>query len=426
MKRLFIMLIILFGFYLALEYSFKIFGPGHEITYEINSENNTLTIEETYTARKKNDLNNYYFKVTINETPFYYQTYHDFKNYDKVITDVKYFKNDKYTCILPIFIKETILFDIKCFDGNEYYFYNSIRGESKSLDEYVETINVKNYSYVQFLPTTGDSIKESHFEFYFDNVLSNNYLGLTTYKGLYVVGGGKNDNLDFIPLFTKDVYEQNISSYADKYYVVANYNTEYSFNKFLVVDLTTRKVENLNSRHEISFDSYFQGKVGNRLYLLDRSNKKQFEVDLKTFTVIEYGNVDSGVRIFSNGKWVVEPMSKAISENLIFNNEYEIERNEEPYYRIDKVGGKTSGYYYYYERKDNKDYVYRSEIKNKDEKTFLFESEKVSDIVYHNDYVYFYNGNDISYYHDSVGIKPLVTNEEYEFNKSLKYSLYIK
>lgn len=419
------MLIILFGFYMALEYVFKVLGPGHEIKYELNIDGKVFGVEETYTARNKKEKNSYHFKINVDDIPFYFQTYYDFKNYDKVIKDIKYINVGKYICILPLFVKDVILSDFKCFDGSEYVFYNLIRGQSKDLDNLVENVNVKNYNYAKYATIKGDSFKDDHLDFYFDSMLENHYLGITTYKGLYVATS-VGDELDFVSLFSKDVYEQSLSTFIDKYYVVADYNSNYSFNTFYIVDLTNKKVETIKTHHQISFDSYFQGGVENRLYLIDKSNMKQFELDLKSKTVIEYGNLNTGVRVFRNGKWDVEPLSKALENKLMFESNYKAELAQNPYYRIDKVGGELTGYYYYYLKKGNEHYVYRAEAKNKNDKTLIFISNSLNDVTYHDDYIYFYDENDVSYYHDSAAKKSVIKNQEYEFNKTLKYAIYIK
>lgn len=424
-RRLFVLLIILFTFYLGLEYAFKILGPGHNIVYEISDSNNVYLVKESYTARQKDEVDNYYFDISVNGKSFYYQTFMNFRNDDRVIENIYYFENDQYACLLPVYKNGQILSDFKCYDDNDYYYYNLISGLNSELDNYINNLDLSNYSYETYLPRKSNPIVQSHLEIYPDNLVENHYLGLTTYKGIYNINKHLSDNISLVSIFNKDIYEQNISAYVDKYYVVADYNSDYSFTNFTVVDLTNNRTRNLISRHQISFDSYFQGSVDDRLYLVDRRNSRQFELDLRSFTILEYGNANTGVRIYRNGDWKVEPMSRAITSDLLFADDYNIEA-EAPYYRIDKVGGELSGYYYYYERKSNQHYVYRSEIQNPEAKTLLFVLDDISEITYHLDSIYFYSGNDIIHYQDSIGLSPIVNNSEYEFNKSLRYSLYIK
>ena len=65
-------------------------------------------------------------------------------------------------------------------------------------------------------------------------------------------------------------------------------------------------------------------------------------------------------------------------------------------------------------------------IQNPDFKIYLFSTKQIDDIQYVRDYIYFSEDNEVKYYHDKTGVKTLFKNDEFEFNKSLFYSVFLQ
>ena len=136
MKRLFIMLVILFAFYLGIQVVFDLFSGGAENEYEIIENENKFYVKENSNFKE----NNYYFEIATDNNKFNFQIYSDLNRKKSVITNIKYYKNDIYECILPIF-KDAILTDVMCMNNNIMYYYHDIKSISPGVDTFVASIN---------------------------------------------------------------------------------------------------------------------------------------------------------------------------------------------------------------------------------------------------------------------------------------------
>ena len=131
---------------------------------------------------------------------------------------------------------------------------------------------------------------------YPNNIIDNHHLVLTNYKGIYLVNPSLGNKMENIELFESDVYKRPISMIFKNYYVTADYNQQYRFNKIITVDLTNNKTKEIHCGSEISFDSYIQGTHDNSIFIFDRNSKKQYEIDLKKGNFLEVGNEISGIK----------------------------------------------------------------------------------------------------------------------------------
>jgi hypothetical protein len=425
MKRLLVMLIILFSLYLGIEFGFKFFGKGHTLNYEIKMDEKVFNVEEIYTLNHKNEINNYYFNIEIDDTVFSFQTYENFNRSDMIIKKIRHFKNQQYECILPIFRGEKVLLDIMCINNNVITYYHNLKGQNEELDNFVTTIEDKNYSVSKWTDDRSDKIDESPITVYPNNILDNHYVGINNYKGIYTINNINLKKIVDVNIFINDIYERKLSAMVGKFYVTANYEENYEFSKFFIVDLTSNKVEAAVSNRKISFDSYVQGSVGNSLYLFDRNSKRQYEVDTKSRKIIEVGNVETGVRYYNKGEWERIDANEAVKKDILFKDITDSSSNSD-YVRIDRVGNELSGHYYFYKKVGSVYDIYRANIRNEEIITYLFSTNKIDNINYVRDYVYFSENNEVKYYNDKSGVRTLFKNDEFEFNKSLFYNIYLK
>ena len=425
MKRLLMMLIILFSIYLGIQFAFKFFGNGHTINYQIKNGGDTFDVEEVYTLNRKDEMNNYYFKVKVNLTTFSFQTYENFNRSDMILKRVRYFKDDKYECLLPIFRNDKIIFDFMCMQGNVITYYHDLIGKDETLDEFVSGISEKNYNVNNWKDDKSNQIGKAPITVYPNNILDNHFIGINNYKGIYTINNLNLKKIADVKIFNKDIYERKLSAIIGKYYVTADYELDNEFNRFYVIDLTSNSVSAARGNQNISYDTYIQGIVGNSLYLFDRESKKQFELDAKAKSLLEVGNLDTGIKYYDNGKWERVSAENAAKTDLLFN--YPSTTIDNPNYdRADKVGNKLSGYYYYYKKKNDIYNVYRANVQDPDVITYLFSTSEINSIKYVYDFVYYSENNEVKYYEDKTGIKTVVKDDEFEFNKSLFYNIYLK
>lgn len=425
MKKIFMMLLVLFIIYLGIQLGFSFFGKGHEYEYILSDKENDFKIREKFVNNTKGETDSYYFEIAVDDAVFSYQTYESFNKANHIIKEVLYYKDNEYKCILPIFLDNKIISDVMCLKAGVIYNYYDIKGDNTNLDSFVKSLTDYGYDQNKWIDNTASNSIET-LNFYKANTIDNHFLALTTYKGVYVINDVNSYKPKKIDLFNNDVYKRPISIVFNNYYVVADYNAKYRFNKFYVVDLTSNKVSEINSEHQISFDSYVQGTYNNSIYLFDRDNKKQYEINLKSNNVLEVGNENTDIKVYRNGEWDKVTAINAKNNTILFDNEYMSDIEDNKFVKIDKVGGELTGYYYFYKKSGSNYLVYRSPASNIKQLTYLFKTTDINRVNYYEDYVYYIDGNEIKYFNDLHGIRTLIQDKELAFNENIIFGLYVK
>ena len=253
-------------------------------------------------------------------------------------------------------------------------------------------------------------------------------MGLTSYNGLYNINNTVSKGIINVSVFNNDIYNPEISIQINNYYLVADYNENYEFTQFYLINLLSKEVETIKDKFKISLNSYFLGKDGNSAYLLDIDNKKQYEIDIKSKKITEVGNDSIGVKIYDNGKFENKNIYDVINDKIKFTySDVDSSLFTEQFYKIDKIGGDKSGYYYLYELSNNGYKVYKSYVEQPNKKIYLFETSSADKVKYINDSVIFIRKNFVNIYNDEYGEKKLIKYNELEFNKNINiYGYYRK
>lgn len=418
MKRVIQILILLFVFYYLIQFIFSFFDKGYKITYTKNIEDKEISIKEIYSANKKGERNNYYFEVKVDNNIFYLKTYENFKKMKNIISDIKYFKSGDYTCILPIYKGNKILTDIICQTSQTTTYYHDIIGVNSQLDSFAN--NIEGYNINNWLDNETETNRLGNVYVYKNNLDSNLYLGLTNYKGLYKISENVSNKIISIDVFRNDIYNPKINTQISHYYLVADYDETYEFNKFYLIDLLKKETETIESKHKISLNSYIQGVVGNSVYLIDIDNKKQYEIDIKSKKIIEIGNSDSNTKFYNAGNWEERNIFEIIkSEEKFVYQKVDLAQFNIQYEHVDQIGSENSGYYYLYQKSGNDYNVYKSYVEQPNSPIFLFKTSDIDNIKYIDDTVLFVDNNLVKIYSDDYGVKKLIKYDELEFNKNL-------
>lgn len=419
MKKTFIFIITLLLIYLALIYGYRFYGKGHNYEYTINNDDKELIVNETFNNDKKNP--NYYITIMYDDVKFGFQTFDNFNNKSKIIKNIYTYSNDKYVCVLPSAINNKVISDILCLnkDNKYFYYYNSLKGMDKELDIFVDNLS-KVYNIDNWIDNS-DKYDNSGITVYNDNIKNNQYIMITNYKGLFLINNKKVNN---ITLFTNDVYQKKLDFVYNNKYVVADYTKKYRFHEFYVIDIQNGNKDKIISNNEISFDSYIQGQIDNKIYMFDKTSKKQFEFNMNDNTIKEIGNESIGIKIYNNEtqKWENIPAMKACNEEILFILENNV--SKDGFVKIDKLGTEQYGYNFYYKKVDDKYLVYRSNVQDMDSLTYVFTTSNIDNVVYFYDSVYFIDDDYIKNYSDKSGIKKIVSYKELKFNDNLYFSIY--
>ena len=403
MKKIFVSITILYIFLFFLEFSFNYFKKHHEVTYKIDN----IEIKEDYRGNTKEEENNYYLELKTEKNTFYIQTYEDFKKEKRIIKQVKYYSDDNYECILPIFKKNTVLTDLICIEDGKQINYNTI--QNSQITEFLNTIS--EYPKENYKDNLENVIMRNQTRFYPSNLPKDHYIALTYYKGLLVA-----DETSFreIELFKKDVYTQKIKAFTNNKYLIINYNNNYDSNEFYVVNLKTRQYDAFGSNNTIKYDAYIQGTLENSVYLFEKDSKNQYQLDLKEKTITRIGNTNTGIKYY-DGTWQNKNAYEAVNKELKFK-EYE---TTDEYIMIKKIRGKKYGTTIYVKEVNGVYEVYRG-IRDNQNLIYLFTTTDYKTMNFLKEYIYYKDGIYIKMYSDLTGIKTIMNSSEIT-NKSVSF-----
>ncbi len=403
MKFLFKTLIILIAIYLGLKGLFYIFNDGHEITYNVGNFNVSETL--------KTKDNNYYFELKNGKIKLNFQMFENYHKSSKVITKILHKKIDGYECILPIFKNGEIYTDVMCLKNNTITYAHNLK--NKSIRNYVKTLKKQGYDSQKYRDKGEKTNLSNTLTIYENNLLENNYVAMENYKGLELLSKGAKT----VNIFENDVYTKPISIFTDKYYVVADYTDEYTFQKFYVVNIINGDTKEIRSYDEISFDSYIMGAVDGEIYLFDKDAQIEYKINLERETVEQFADKDN-LKTY-NGKWTKITLMEAL-DGTYFDN-----------YHTSKIKGytkavKPNDYYYYIYNQDGDVYhVYRADVQNPKIKTYLFDTTNLNSIIYQKDVIYYQYQNSYYYYNEN-GQRKIIDNTELEFNSDITLGAYVK
>lgn len=424
MKKIVSMLLVLVLIYLGIQVLFRFFGNGHEYQYQITTNDTKFNIKEKFVNNTENESDSYYFEINSGGNIFYYQTLRNFGKKDHIIKDIYSYKNNEYSCILPVFLNDQIITDIMCLKNNIIYYYHDMT-PTDDLKSFADSLTEYGYNISQW----NDHKETQSYEkntIYLNNIKDSHHVGLTNYKGVYLINPSIGNKVEDIELFKSDVYKRPISMFFKNYYVTADYNQQYRFNKFITVDLTNNKTKEIKCGTEISFDSYIQGTYGDSIFIFDRNSKKQYEIDLKKENVLEVGNETSGIIFYNMNEKTRIKASEATTKDIIFTTTNSGDLKLKNYTKISSFGGKETGYHYLYQKVGNLYKIYRTNVQDSNQLTYIFDTTDLNRLLVYDEYVYFLDKNTIKYYSDNTGVKSIVESSELSFNNSLIFGVYVK
>ena len=404
-KKLWRIFLFLLIFYLGLEIVINKVCSGHHLVYKINNNKHKITIDETY---KKIDNDRYDFIFTVNDISFHQSFSKDLDNRNYMVEQVDYLEDGNYKCIYPIYKDKKIKSNLLCYDGKYYYPYQAIIGKSEIIDNFMN----------KYLKPENNGRKEQGITVYFDNLFLRHKIFLENYKGLYFIDKNKIDN---VTLFTKDVYTKNISGFTDSYYFVANYEDEYATNQLIYISLDNKKQKVLKKITPISFDSIIEGVIDNNIYLLDKSNKEQYKINLKNEKIDLIGDEKQKLSVLENGKWIKKNYYQVEQENVHFSP-YQVKPtyNSVKYYKVDHFKDGKYDLYYLYTKTNNGYHIYKVDSRDK-QLISLFDTDDINQIYYQENGFYFKNDDTIFYYNDNIGLKKIITYSELRYNDNLLF-----
>jgi hypothetical protein len=186
-------------------------------------------------------------------------------------------------------------------------------------------------------------------------------------------------------------------------------------------------METMNLGVSITDDSFIQGVVDNKLYMIDRPNKVQYTIDIYNKDIKISGDINNATKYYTDGRWQSKSIVEVIDNNLLFNFKSIIPDRLKAYnpLYVDEVGGDTDGYYYLYLQENNGVNVYRVDKQNLNVMTLIFTVPSINDIKYSDNGIYFVSKDTLYTYHDNIGIRPIIKYSEFTSNKTNLYNVYV-
>ncbi len=431
MKRMFNIIMMLLIIYLLVQFIFSFFIRSHLIIYEIEVDNKIYNITENFNNKYKTenidkfDNQNYYYEIRDDEQLlFSFKLIGNFIGNKKFLKDLILYKQENLICVYPVFAKHENQLDVICNNGDIQFTYLSLKGQNQSLDKFVESLQQLGFNHYSWQSSEVQTIMHDNVELYIENILDNQYIVLWHYNGIYIFTANKEKKLE---LLKQDRYNNDLGVMVNQYYLIPDDNQQNTFQRLISTNVVKLVSESIELHYDISFNSFVQGVVDDKIYLIDKIDNRQYEVNINNKKASLIGDAGNMVKHYRDGKWEERNIYDVIDNELIFGYEQKIPEVLADYERtnIDEVMGDTDGYYYLYLGEGDNTAVYRVDKQNLDIKTKLFKLPTITSVKYIEDAIYFISNDHLYMYSDSLGLRPLLKYNELKFNQNNMYNIYI-
>ncbi len=212
------------------------------------------------------------------------------------------------------------------------------------------------------------------------------------YKGFDVISEKKKTT---VPLYSKDIYTIPLTIKVGEAILMADYQATYEFSKFFVIQ-KNGKVKEMALDSTLSFESYFLGVHKKSAYLMDKKNKKEYEIYPSRLAMRTISKDGMG-KIYNQTDFEAVTLNSLSTSEKFFTvsslGDFSIENDQKLYY-------KTSG----------------TKVKITD--------EEVKAIIEQNgEEVYYLVQDELRYYNLYSGEKKILSSFEWNFN--YKNMIYI-
>jgi hypothetical protein len=431
MKKMFGIVVVLLFFYIAFQVGYSFMVGSETNTYKLIIDDNEYQVTETFTNRHKNeDLNiteqsSYYYKIAKSDKLLLsFKLVGNYSGRKELLSNLIIYNDENIMCMYPLFKEKISDIDVICNMGDKQYLYGSLKGKNVALDNFVSSLKGKGYHHPSWDNINTETKHIDNFDIYSKNITDDMNITLWQYKGFYrITTGGEK----IFTIINNDQYEPILTTVINQYYVMPDYKKPHDFERFFITNLISGSMETFNLGMSISYNSFIQGVVDNKIYLINRNNKTQYAIDIYKQKVEIVGDVNNNTKYYSNGKWYQKSIYDAIDNNLIFemvNTFPDSLKVFNPEF-VGETGGKTDGYYYLYVNENNNISVYRVDKQNTSVMTLLFTVPSANNIKYISGDIYLITNDTLYVYRDSLGLRPLIKYSEFNFNKSNLYNVYI-
>ncbi len=265
LKTFQIVLILIFILFLI----FLFIPKNYQKEYVVNN----IKVMESYS--KDND--SYYFTFNYNNIALDYLIEQGYKQHRSLIKEIEIVEDEDNFCLIPS--GSNLPFVPLCYENGTLVHYSKVSNSLKS--------KLPNELF----------LKANKIETYNDiDIYNKDYTYLIwNYNGFYYLSEKENKKIN---IFDKELYTVNLIGYTKDFITIADYDSNYTFNKFYTIDFKKGNLKEYNLDYNVYFDSYFIGHEKNKLYIVDNKENMMYEFNAKN------GKLDkTKSKVLKNGEW---------------------------------------------------------------------------------------------------------------------------
>lgn len=399
----------------AVQLVYTFFKTEHSVSYSIRKNDSVFEIQEDYQD------GNYYFRISDGSHVYHYENRSNFNKQEEVINDIMVSDIDGYRCIYPVY--QNIAFNqlgsynnISCSKDGITYMGEALTNVI-SLDSFQKEIQSSNqYVYSGWSEKESDSGALIGGRYYTDNLLPNFYIAIWNYRQLINLSSTFQS---YAAVSENDIYENEYGTLVGQYYVIPVPDGTATYKYYKVVDLISNSVETYDFPDPISTDSYINGVVDDKLYIFDRSNLAQYEIDPKEAIVNKTRDKDN-VKYYDGEEWSTKNVYEMKLEEIHFGkNLFTIPELQS--YQPSEI---VESLRYYYLLVGNQ--IYKIDKKDITHPIILLTLGNPRELVVNDDYLFYIDGTTLYYYEETIGAKPVFTDSMFEYTYHNVYTVYKK
>ena len=224
--------------------------------------------------------------------------------------------------------------------------------------------------------------------------LNDKTVAIWNHLGYYLLSDDGNKNIKFLK---EEQYYNNGAFLSNKFLITPNYDEEYEFSNFKVINLKNKKMFISKLEKKLNYNYYYLGTYKKRAYLIDKKNYKEYALNIKNGEVKDITDNNYGKLL--DEKW------KDVSIKKLVNNEYKFE---------------TSKLYNYYLKDDTLYLKYYKKENNIKVSNLIIKQI----IAYNNDEVIYISDDTLYSYSPASGEIKMLTFSELSFNSYNQVFVY--
>ncbi len=391
---------------LLLEFGINYFKTSHHVEYDISG----YTVEEDYIKKSGKDY--YLIKASKDGKEYIFNAKNEFNKNEKIIKEIIPYDTDDISCATIIYTNNSSSTPI-CYKDKILHSYISVENEP-GMSEYLKQLN----KYAEDKITSSDeSYVFAYNEIYKNNLYKNEDIIMYNYKNIIKINGERTMTFDFS---NKDVFKNEYGTLVGKYYVIPKMRNNIEFSHYLIVDLEKETVEEIDLAREvsakISSQMYVNGIYNSNLYIFDKSNLVQYEINPGKGEIKVVGNKDKKGIVYKNGQEEEIGVYTLNNEKVTFTENYDAYKEID----YDQIFLTSNGAVYV---KDGVFYkVYNNYLKNP---IYLFEAKNVQDIKVKEDNIYYINDQFLYRYNDYGNVR-ILKREQFKYDYTNIYDVYFE